>query len=137
MLWEQFIRPSLKAMRTLLIRSIQGYGNTASLSYPDTWMRKPDCLHLPYKCFDLFFHLGHFFVLVSLFCSKGRSVRYSPGQAGQPMSLHCGTVCGGRVQEGTMPLAQLSVAFSHFLCYLQANWDLLVLIPGWVVLCML
>ena len=23
--------------------------NTASLSYPDTWMRKPDCLHLLYK----------------------------------------------------------------------------------------
>ena len=27
----------------------QGYGNTASLSYPDTWVRKPDCLHLPYN----------------------------------------------------------------------------------------
>ena len=47
MLWEQFIRPSLKAMRTLVIRPLQGYGNTASLSYPDTWVRKPDCLHLP------------------------------------------------------------------------------------------
>ena len=49
MLWEQFIRPSLKAMRTLVIRPLQGYGNTASLSYPNTWVRKPDCLHLPYK----------------------------------------------------------------------------------------
>ena len=47
-LWEQFIRPSVKAMRTLVIRPLQGYGNTASLSYPDTWVRKPDCLHLPY-----------------------------------------------------------------------------------------
>ena len=26
MLWEQFIRPSLKAMRTLVIRPLQGYG---------------------------------------------------------------------------------------------------------------
>ena len=34
-----------------------------------------------------------------------------------------------------MPLAQLSKAFSHFLCY-TTNWALLVLIPGWVVLCM-
>ena len=49
MLWEQFIRPSLKAVRTLVIRPLQGYGNTASLSYPDTWVRKPDCLHLPYN----------------------------------------------------------------------------------------
>ena len=48
MLWEQFIRPSLKAMRTLVIRPLQGYGNTAPLSYLDTWVRKPDCLHLPY-----------------------------------------------------------------------------------------
>ena len=48
-LWEQLIRPSLKAMGTLVIRRLQGYGNTASLSYPDTRMRKPDCLHLPYR----------------------------------------------------------------------------------------
>ena len=27
------------------------------------------------------------------------------------------------------------LAFSHFLCYSQANWALLVLIPGWVGLC--
>ena len=49
MLWGQFSGPSLKAMRTLLIRSIQSYGNMASLSYRDTWVRKPDCLHLPYR----------------------------------------------------------------------------------------
>ena len=35
-------------MRTLVIRPLQGYGITASLSYPDTWVRKPDYLHLPY-----------------------------------------------------------------------------------------
>ena len=44
-LWEQFIRPSLK--RTLLIRPLQGYGNTASLSYLDTSLRKPYCSHFP------------------------------------------------------------------------------------------
>ena len=49
MLWEQFIGPSLKTMRTLVIRPLQGYGNSASLSYPDTWARKPDCLYLPYS----------------------------------------------------------------------------------------
>ena len=45
---EHFMRPSPEAMRTLIIRCLQGCGNTASLSYPDTWVRKPDCLHLPY-----------------------------------------------------------------------------------------
>ena len=49
MLWEQVIKPSLKATRTLLTRLLQGNGNTASLSYSDTWVRKPDCLHLPYN----------------------------------------------------------------------------------------
>ena len=47
MLREQFIGHSLKAV-TRLIRPLQGYGNTASLSYPDTWVRKPDYLQLPY-----------------------------------------------------------------------------------------
>ena len=49
MLWEPFIGPSLKVMRTLLIRPIQGYDKTASLGHPDTWVRKPDCLHLPHS----------------------------------------------------------------------------------------
>ena len=49
MLWEPFIVPIHKAMSILLLRPIQGYGNTASLSYPDTWVRKPDWLHLPYR----------------------------------------------------------------------------------------
>ena len=48
MLWEKFIGPSVKAMRTVVIRPLQGYGNTAPLSYPDTWARKPDCLHSLY-----------------------------------------------------------------------------------------
>ena len=49
MLWEQFIRRSLKTMRILVIRPLQGYGNTAPLSYPDICVRKPDYLHLPYN----------------------------------------------------------------------------------------
>ena len=56
-------------------------------------------------------------------------------RAEQPRSLCCGTVCGGGVQEGTMLLARLSLAFSHFLCYPQANWALLILIHRWVGLC--
>ena len=32
MLWEQFTGPSLKAMRTLVIRLLQGYGYTAPLT---------------------------------------------------------------------------------------------------------
>ena len=34
-----------------------------------------------------------------------------------------------------MLLARLSLAFSHFLCYPQANWALLILIHRWVGLC--
>ena len=45
----QFIGPSLKPVRTVLIRSTQGYGTPASLSYADTWVRKPDHLHLLYS----------------------------------------------------------------------------------------
>ena len=42
---------------------------------------------------------------------------------------------GGWFQEGTMLLAGLWVAFSHFPCYPQAIQAFLVLIPGWVGLC--
>ena len=51
MLREPFIGPGLKAVRTLVIRPLQGYGNAAPLSYPDTWVRKPDCLPLPGRGF--------------------------------------------------------------------------------------
>ena len=52
------------------------------------------------------------------------------------MSLPCGTVCGGGVREGTLPLAQLLTGFLSLLPLPTANWALLVLIPGWVGLCM-
>ena len=38
------------------------------------------------------------------------------------MSLHCGTVCGRGVREGTMVFAQLSAGCQSLLCYPQANW---------------
>ena len=32
-------------------------------------------------------------------------------KAGQPLSLYCDVVCGGRVQQGAMPFALLSASF--------------------------
>ena len=54
-------------------------------------------------------------------------------RAGRHTLLCCGAVCGGGVRKGTMPLALLSVAFSHFPHFQQANWAPLVLIPRRVV----
>ena len=53
----------------------------------------------------------------------------------QPMFLSCYAVCGGGVREGTMALALLSAGFQSLPPLPQANWALLVLIPGWVGLC--
>ena len=59
---------------------------------------------------------------------KGRSFRYLPGQ-GHPL---CSVVVLRSEREQCCLLSsQLTV--SHFSCYPQANWALLVLIPGWVV----
>ena len=58
-------------------------------------------------------------------------LRYSPGQ-GDP---HC---CGVTLYVGRGPskgfLCSLLV-FSHFPCYPQSNWPILMLIPRWVGLC--
>ena len=51
------------------------------------------------------------------------------------MLLCCGAVGGGGVQKGTVSLHSSQLAFSHFPHYPQANWAILVLIPGWVGLC--
>ena len=59
-------RSQLKAMRTPVIRPLQGYGNTASLGYPDTWVRKPGCLHLPYSGKD-----GQMYTRVHVPCFPG------------------------------------------------------------------
>ena len=51
--------------------------------------------------------------------------------------LYCGTVHeGGGSKREQCCLLGSQRAFNHFLCYLQANWALLVLIPRCVVLCM-
>ena len=54
-------------------------------------------------------------------------------RAEQTPPPRCGAVWGGGGWEGAMALAQLWAAFSYFLRYPQANWALLVLIPGCVV----
>ena len=57
-------------------------------------------------------------------------------RVGQPILLCCDAVCGGGVQEGTMVLALLSAGFVISPRYPQVKWALLMLIPGWVGLCM-
>ena len=70
-----------------------------------------------------------------LLCCKGQSLRCSPGQ-GNPR--HCSVtlyVGEGTERDQCCLLCSLQV-FSHFPHHPQANWALLVLIPGWVGLCM-
>ena len=54
-------------------------------------------------------------------------------RVGQPTWLHCGAVCGGGSEREQCCLLCSLLAFSHFPRYPQANWALLVLVPGWVV----
>ena len=74
----------------------------------------------------------YFFVLVHMLHSKGRSLRYSPGQGNSP--LWC--CMWGRVLRGNSStcsaLGRLSVTPPH---YPQAKWAIMVLIPRWVGLC--
>ena len=76
-----------------------------------------------------------FFVWAGLLCSKGWSLRYSPGRGNQHHCIVMLYVGEGPEREQCRLLSS-QLAFSHFLCYPQANWALLVLIPGWVGLCM-
>ena len=77
----------------------------------------------------------YFFVLAHLLPSKGWGLRCSPGR-GNP----CGCVVVLYVAEGSereqRHLLGSWLAFSHFPCYPQAIWPLLVLIPRWVGVCM-
>ena len=85
--------------------------------------------------FDLFFHLGHFFfVWACQLCSKGWNLRYWPGR-GNPCSCVVVLPVGEGSEREQCHLLCSGLAFSHFLCYPQANWALLVLIPRWVGLC--
>ena len=57
----------------------------------------------------------------------------------QSTSLHCDAVCGeGSERDQCHLLCSLPVFshFPHFPHFPQSNWALLVLIPGWVGLCM-
>ena len=59
---------------------------------------------------------------------RGRGLGVHQGRATHVAALWC-CVWGGGVWEGTVPLALLTAIFSHFSCYPQANWAILVLIP--------
>ena len=65
---------------------------------------------------------------------KGRTLRYSPGQGNPHHWVVALSVGEGSEREQCHSLGSLP-AFSHFCHYPQANWALLVLIPGWVGLC--
>ena len=72
-----------------------------------------------------------FSVSVRLLCSKRQSLRCSPGRGNPPAVLwHC---MWGRGSRGDSVTGSALLVFSHFLCYPQSNWALLVLISsGWV-----
>ena len=55
--------------------------------------------------------------------------------AGQHLWLRYDTVRGGGSKRELWSLLRSLLAFSHFPRYPQANWALLVLLPGWVCLC--
>ena len=67
--------------------------------------------------------------------SKGQSLGYSPGRGNPGHSVVALYVGEGSEREQCCLFSSLP-AFSHFPCYPQANWALLVLIPKWVGLCM-
>ena len=52
-------------------------------------------------------------------------------RAGQPTLLPCDAVCGAVSEREQCCLLGSLPAFSHFPRYPQANWALLVLVPGW------
>ena len=63
--------------------------------------------------FDLFFHLSHISLSqCSSYIVRGRALGICRGRANQ--LLYYSPVCGGGVQEETMPIAQLSASFQHF-----------------------
>ena len=74
------------------------------------------------------------FFSVQLLHSKGQSLRYLPGLGNPHRCLVALYMGEGSEKEQCCLLCSLP-AFSHFFLYPQANWALLVLIPGWVVLC--
>ena len=81
---------------------------------------------------DLFSFAPQFFVSGHLQICKGWSSRYSPGWGHPHCCLAVLYVGEGSKREQCHVLSSL-LGFNDFLCYPQANWTLLVLIPGlWV-----
>ena len=72
-----------------------------------------------------------FFCLTCLLHSKGWSLRCSPGW-GNPRGCVVMLYVGKGSEREQWYLLCSIPAFSHFPHYPQANWALLVLIPGWV-----
>ena len=69
-----------------------------------------------------------------LLCSKGQSLRFSQGWGNTGRCVVTLYVGEESEREQCYLLCSLLV-FSHFPCYPQLNWALLVLIPEWVGLC--
>ena len=66
--------------------------------------------------------------------SKRQSLRCTPGWGNPGCCIVTPCVGEGSEREQCCLLGSL-LAFGHFPCYPQANWALLVMIPGWVGLC--
>ena len=73
-----------------------------------------------------FFIWAIFFVLVCLF-RKGAEPQVFT-RAGQPKSMCCDAVCGGGAEREQWCLFHSLPVFSHYPCYPQSKWALLVLI---------
>ena len=81
-------------------------------------------------------------ILVFLFLSqhscyvvRGRALGICQGGATQVAGCVVALYVGEGSDREQCHLLSSGPAFSHFSCYPQANWALLVLIPRWVVLC--
>ena len=84
LLREQCIGPGLQAVRTLVVRPLQGCGNTAPLSYPHTWARKPDYLHLAYRTVILWLWRGWVSLRLTPKCSDAFHVAFRGTLASTP-----------------------------------------------------
>ena len=84
----------------------------------------------------MFFHLGHISLSwwACYIASDIVSLRYSPGCGNAHLCFVALCVGDGSKREQSHLLGPWS-AFNHLPHYPQANWALLVLIPGWVCLC--
>ena len=75
-----------------------------------------------------------FFVSRTCYIVKGRSVRCLPGR-GNPRGCGVTLYVGEGSKRVQCCLLCSLLVFSHFPCYPQSNWPILMLIPRWVGLC--